>query len=97
MKGNPGDLSSRWLLNLAHMTLGEYPLRVPRQWLLPPAIFDSDYRIERFQDVAPQVGLDLLGLAGGKHHGGFRRRWRSRYHGFVVWLQGSTTLFPEQW
>jgi FG-GAP-like repeat/ASPIC and UnbV len=65
MKGNPGDLSSRWLLNLAHMTLGEYPERVPRQWLLPPAIFESDYRIERFQDIAPRVGLDLLGRAGG--------------------------------
>lgn len=27
----PSDLSSRWLLNLAYMTLGEYPDKVPSQ------------------------------------------------------------------
>src|SRR5262249_36281227 len=35
----PNDLSSRWLLNLAHMTLGEYPDKVDPRFLIPPATF----------------------------------------------------------
>ena len=61
----PGDLSSRWLLNIAHMTLGEYPEKVPPKWLIPPQTFESDYDIKRFEDVAPSLGLDAVGLAGG--------------------------------
>lgn len=61
----PGDLRARWLLNIAYMTLGEYPAKVPPQWLMDPKLFASDYDIKRFPDVAPQVGLDIEGLAGG--------------------------------
>ena len=61
----PDDLALRWLLNLAYMTLGEYPEKVPAQWLIPPSVFDSDHEIPRYFDVAPQVGLDHLSLAGG--------------------------------
>ncbi len=60
-----GDLLDRWLLNLACMTLGEYPEKVPPQWLIPPASFASDYDIGRFYDVAIPTGLDVVGLAGG--------------------------------
>ncbi|HTL58552.1 MAG TPA: hypothetical protein VL361_22890 [Candidatus Limnocylindrales bacterium] len=31
----PSDVTTRWLLNLAHMTLGEYPDKVPHQFLIP--------------------------------------------------------------
>ena len=31
----PGDLRVRWLLNLAYMTLGEYPEKVPPAFLIP--------------------------------------------------------------
>src|SRR5690348_3878941 len=31
---NPGDLESRWLLNIAYMTTGGYPQSVPPQYLL---------------------------------------------------------------
>jgi len=61
----PGDLRARWMLNIAYMTLGEYPDKVPPRWLLDPKLFASDYDIKRFPDVAPDVGLDLDGLAGG--------------------------------
>jgi len=61
----PGDLRARWMLNIAYMTLGEYPDKVPPRWLLEPKLFASDYDIKRFPDVAPDVGLDLDGLAGG--------------------------------
>jgi hypothetical protein len=61
----PGDLRARWLLNIAYMTLGEYPAQVPPQWLLDPKLFASDYDIKHFPDIAASVGLDLDGLAGG--------------------------------
>ena len=61
----PDDLSARWLLNLAHMTLGEYPDKVPPQFLIPPSVFASEYEMPRFRDVSEGLGLDLGDLAGG--------------------------------
>ncbi|MFQ5676226.1 MAG: CRTAC1 family protein [bacterium] len=65
LNANPHDLTSRWLLNIAYMTLGEYPEKVPPLWLVPPEVFKSDYDIGGFSDVAPQIGLDVIGHAGG--------------------------------
>jgi len=61
----PKDLKAAWLLNLGYMTLGEYPAKVPQQWLIPPKVFAAEYDIKRFPDVAGAVGLDVDGLAGG--------------------------------
>ncbi len=65
LRKSPFDLTSRWLLNIAYMTLGEYPNKVPEQWLIPPDAFAADYEIGRFTDRAPDLGVDALGLAGG--------------------------------
>jgi hypothetical protein len=62
---NPRDHGARWLLNLAYMTLGEHPARVPPAWLIPPSVFASEHDVGRFPDVAPAVGVDAFGLAGG--------------------------------
>jgi hypothetical protein len=61
----PGDLRARWLLNIAYMTLGEYPARVPPGWLIDPKLFASDHDIGRFPDIAASMGLDINGRAGG--------------------------------
>jgi hypothetical protein len=61
----PSDLSSRWLLNIAYMTLGEYPDKVPPQWLIPPSCFKSEYEMPKFPDIAGNVGLDTENRAGG--------------------------------
>jgi tetratricopeptide (TPR) repeat protein len=63
----PGDLQARWLLNLAYMTVGEYPDHVPAAFLIPPDTFRSKLDIGRFENVAPLVGLGVRGpnLAGG--------------------------------
>lgn len=61
----PKDLSSRWLLNIAYMTLGRYPQEVPNQWLIPESAFHSPYDIGKFRDVAGMAGLDTNGLCGG--------------------------------
>ena len=63
----PGDLRARWLLNLAYMTLGEYPDHVPKAFLIPSDIFRSKLDIGQFKNVAADVGLDVRGpnMAGG--------------------------------
>jgi hypothetical protein len=61
----PGDLRARWLLNIAYMTLGEYPAGVPAKWLIDPSRFASEYQIPRFPDVAGNLGLNVDSLAGG--------------------------------
>lgn len=65
LAGAPEDLSARWLLNVAFMTTGGYPREVPQQWLIPPRSFESEFKMERFRDVAGTLGLDVNDNAGG--------------------------------
>jgi FG-GAP-like repeat/ASPIC and UnbV len=63
----PGDLRVIWLLNIAYMTLGEYPDKVPPEFLIPLDLFRSKLDVGRFENVAPLVGLTSRGpnLCGG--------------------------------
>ena len=61
----PDDAAARWLLNLAHMTLGSYPKGVPEKYLMKPELFESDEDFPRFTDIAKRVGLDTRSLCGG--------------------------------
>jgi hypothetical protein len=65
LERHPEDLATRWLLNIAHMTLGQYPEQVPEQWRIPPEVFDSEISFPRFYDVASYLGVNSVGLAGG--------------------------------
>jgi hypothetical protein len=62
---HPNELEARWLLNLAYMTLGEYPAGVPAAYLIPEQSFHSKESIGRFTDVAPSAGLNVFRQAGG--------------------------------
>jgi hypothetical protein len=62
---SPDDLEVKWLLNLAYMTLGQYPSRVPHAYLIPEADFQSAEPFGRFTDVARAAGLDVVRGAGG--------------------------------
>ncbi|MVM30020.1 CRTAC1 family protein [Spirosoma sp. HMF4905] len=64
LKQDPEDMESRWLLNLAYMTLGQYPKGVPSAWLIPNMV-DTTNRIDAFQDVAKGLNLDVSNMAGG--------------------------------
>jgi hypothetical protein len=55
----------RWLLNLSHMVLGQWPAGVPRRWLIPPESFRSDHDVGLFRDVAASRGVAVFGRAGG--------------------------------
>jgi hypothetical protein len=52
----PGDLRVRWLRNLAEMTLGDYPDRVPPRYRIPLQPFRSKLDVGRFENVATPVG-----------------------------------------
>jgi hypothetical protein len=65
LAARPDDLEVRWLLNLAYRTIGGYPDRVPAAFLIPPSALQSASPVGRFVDVAPAVGLDHVGEAGG--------------------------------
>ena len=65
LEREPRSLDAAWLLNIASMTLGEYPDKVPGQWRIPPDVFLSDHDIGRFPNVAARAGVDVMGLSGG--------------------------------
>ncbi len=65
LERNPDNLAARWLLNVASMTLGEYPDGVPARWRLAPELFESDYDIKPFPDVAADLKMDVDDYAGG--------------------------------
>ncbi|WP_259071476.1 FG-GAP-like repeat-containing protein [Mucilaginibacter sp. X4EP1] len=65
LKNHPEDLSSRWLLNIAFMTLGGYPKAVPQEYLIPGLDADTAFKIKPFKDMAADLGLDINGRAGG--------------------------------
>ena len=56
---------AKWLLNIAYMTLGEYPHQVPANYRISPNVFAPELEIPRFHNVAAKVGLDTDGLSGG--------------------------------
>ncbi len=67
LRQRPEDLGVRWLLNVAYMTLGEYPEKVPAEWRIPLEPFGSRLDIGRFENAAPGAGLNARGpnMAGG--------------------------------
>jgi tetratricopeptide (TPR) repeat protein len=65
LEHRPDDLEVRWLLNLAYMTLGQYPADVPPAFLIPEINFESKERLGRFMDVATSSGLNAIRSAGG--------------------------------
>ena len=62
---DPENVRYRWLLNIAHMALGMYPSGVTREYLISPEVFAPDYELGRFEEVAADVGVFGVDLAGG--------------------------------
>ncbi|HVS03814.1 MAG TPA: CRTAC1 family protein [Thermoanaerobaculia bacterium] len=61
----PGHVQARWLLNLAAMVAGDYPEAVPAELRLPAGAFADDETIPPWRDVAPELGVNVMDLAGG--------------------------------
>ena len=66
LRKRPEDIGVRWLLNIAAMTLGEYPNGVPPEFRISLETFRSRTDVGRFANIAPRVGLDPMeNMAGG--------------------------------
>lgn len=61
----PADLQAKWLLNIAYMTMGQYPSGVPQKYLIPPTMFEAKENIGRFVDVAAAAGMNVVTTANG--------------------------------
>ncbi len=62
----PDDLRARWLLNLAHMTLGEHPAKVDPRFLVSLDHFrNSEFDIGKFRDVGQRTGVNRFNQSGG--------------------------------
>ncbi len=61
----PKDYQSKWLLNIAYMTLGEYPELVPEKFLIQGILSDSIPSDLSFVNVALGLGIDVNELSGG--------------------------------
>jgi ASPIC and UnbV/FG-GAP-like repeat len=62
----PDDLEVRWLLNLAHMTLGEHPAKVDPRFLISlDHYLKSEFDIGKFRDIGQQAGVNRFNMAGG--------------------------------
>ncbi len=63
---NPQDLKAKWLMNVAYMTLGEHPEKVPPQYLIDPSTFKSaPSPVGEFANVAGDLKINVKGCAGG--------------------------------
>src|SRR5262249_51266787 len=67
LKERPDDMGVRWLLNVAAMTVGEYPDGIPKEYVISLDRFRSPVSMKRFTNIAAEVGLDTRGanMAGG--------------------------------
>jgi len=65
LAASPHDLTSRWLLNIAAMTVGEYPAGVPEAFRLIPESLESEEAFPRFLNVALERGVNTVSHSGG--------------------------------
>jgi VCBS repeat protein/ASPIC/UnbV protein len=65
LEEDPENYESIWMLNFVYMTLGEYPGKVPKKWLIPASSFKSDYDLPAFKNISDKIGVNTLGLSGG--------------------------------
>ncbi len=65
LEKSPNNYEAIWMLNIAYMTLGDYPDKVPAQFRIPPSSFASNGYINPFKNISSKVNLNTKGLSGG--------------------------------
>jgi len=62
---DPLHRTAAWMMNIAAMTLGEYPDRVPEPQRIAPEAFAADEPFPHLENVAHRLGIDTFSLSGG--------------------------------
>ncbi|MBJ42522.1 MAG: hypothetical protein CMJ80_04405 [Planctomycetaceae bacterium] len=69
LRETPADASlhirGQWLLNIAYMTLGQYPHQVPQEYLVAPEQFAPSQSFPAFRNISKILGLDTFSESGG--------------------------------
>ena len=65
LKVTPEDVQTRWLYNLAAMTIGMYPDNVQPALRIDESLFESEAEFPKFRNISSEIALDELSLAGG--------------------------------
>lgn len=61
----PEDFQSKWLMNIAFMTLGQYPKEVPKEHFIDFAALDEKAQgFVPLENLAVELGVDVNALAG---------------------------------
>lgn len=61
----PDDVNAIWLMNIAAMTLGQYPDAIPPEQRVDLAQFASDVPFPRFDNSSDVAGVNTFNLCGG--------------------------------
>lgn len=64
LKRDPNNLQNKWLYNIAQMTLGNYPNNMPTNLVVDPKVFQSEVKINRFTDIAMNLGVAVNDISG---------------------------------
>jgi hypothetical protein len=62
---NPNNHIVKWLLNIAHASLDEYPEKVPIEYFIPLNRYEEYEAKIKFEENAELFGLNSFGLLGG--------------------------------
>ncbi len=62
---DPANPGARWLLNVAHMADSTFPEGVPPEYRLPDEAWKGGVDAPHFKNVAPELGVHTLNVAGG--------------------------------
>ena len=93
----PDDLEVRWLLNLAHMTLGEYPDKVdPRFLISTGSIPQLGVRHRQVPRRRPPRGGQPLQPGRRRDHGRLRQRRPARPRRHLVRPDRADGFLPQQ-
>ncbi len=65
LRADPSDLASKWLLNIASMTVGDYPDRVEESWLIRESSYARESTFPAFANRSVDLGVATVGGAGG--------------------------------
>ncbi len=89
----PDDLRSRWLLNIARMTLGDHPQGMEPDYLIPASPPGSAASpVGAYRNLAEPMGLDQPGWAGGVAVDDF-----DGDHDLDIFMSSWSTDGPLQW
>ena len=64
LQETPENPQVAWLYNIAQMTLGGYPAKVEKPYLIREKVFESEAKIPRFTDKAMELGIAVNDISG---------------------------------